>query len=250
MRIMSFNLLCYGNGMRDWHFRRKLAVEVIKKTAPDSLGVQEAHQGWINALSAGLEEYAFVGVGREDGKCDGEYSAVFYLKDKYELVESDTFWLSETPDKPSKGWDGACTRICTWAKLKDKSSGKIYVHINTHLDHVGPVAQAEGAKLIRDKAASFNGIPVVCTGDFNVLEGSKCYDIVCSANLADSKKLAPDTMSCGTYHGFQPEKILDIIDFIFVDEKTVKPLKYEVLNYKIGDKFYSDHYAVCADLEI
>lgn len=248
MRIISFNLLCSGIGSRDWHFRRKLAVELINKAAPDSFGVQEAHQGWMDALIKGLPEYGYIGVGRDDGKQDGEYSAVFYLKDKFELIDNGTFWLSETPDVPSKGWDGACVRICSWARLKEKASGKEYVHMNTHLDHVGAVAQIKGAEMIRDKAESFD-VPVVCTGDFNVFEGSECYKCVISGRLADSKMLAPDTMSSVTYHGFTPEKIQDIIDFIFVDESSVKVQKYAVLNYKIDNKFYSDHYAVCADVE-
>lgn len=250
MRIMSFNLLCAGNGTHDWHFRRKLAVELIKQVKPDSFGVQEAHSGWMEALSNGLPEYAYVGVGRDDGECSGEYSAVFYLKDKFELVENENFWLSETPEVPSRGWDGACTRICSWAKLKEKSTGKVFVHMNTHLDHRGDIAQHEGAKLIRDKAASFGGIPVVCTGDFNVFEGSECYNIVVSETLGDAKMLAAETMSCGTYHGFTPKKIQAIIDFVFVDKATVKPLKYAVLDYKLDGKFYSDHYAVYADIEI
>lgn len=247
---MSFNLLCSGKGSRAWPFRKKLVIEVIKQTAPDSFGVQEAHQGWMDALTDGLAEYSFVGVGRDDGKREGEYSAVFFLKDKYELVDSACFWLSETPDVPSKGWDGACTRNCTWAKLRDKATGKEYVHINTHLDHIGPTAQIEGAKMIRDTAASFGVTPVVCTGDFNVYQDSECYNIVVSENMADSKKLAPDTMDSLTFHGFRPKEIQTIIDFVFIDKNTVKPIKYAVLDHKIGGKFYSDHYAVYADVEI
>lgn len=250
MKIMTFNLLCAGEGELSWKNRISSVVSLINAEKPDSLGVQEAHKGWIDALSAGLPDYDYVGVGRDDGKTKGEYSAVFYRKDRLEVAESDTFWISETPLKPSKGWDSACIRICTWAKLREKASGKIYVHMNTHLDHVGRIAQVNGARMICEKAASFGGMPVVCTGDFNVYQGSDCYECMVSDNMGDSKLLAAETEDCYTFHGFNPEKINEIIDFVFVDRATVKVQKYKVLNKKIDSKFYSDHNAVYAEVEI
>ena len=249
-RIMSFNLLCAGRKHRKWQKRAPLVYKIIRETNPDSFGVQEAHWSWMKKLIKNLPEYDYVGVGRDDGKKRGEFSAVFYKKDKFTASESGNFWLSETPDKPGKGWDAACIRIATFVKLTDKESGKSYVHFNTHLDHVGEIARIEGVKMIQEKAASFGGVPVVCTGDFNVYQDSDCYNTMVSGNMSDARKLAPDSDECYTFHGFKPETIHEIIDFVFVDEATIKPLRFKVVNKMIDGRYYSDHNAVYADIEL
>ncbi|MCR5523564.1 MAG: endonuclease/exonuclease/phosphatase family protein [Clostridia bacterium] len=249
-RVLSTNVLCYGSGEHCIENRIPLEIEMIKEIKPSSFGVQEAHYQWITAFEKGLPEYSYVGVGREDGKQDGEYSAVFYLKDRFTAGDSGTFWISETPDVPSKGWDAACIRIATYVKLTDKETGKSYIHFNTHLDHIGINAQINGVKMIQEKAASFGGIPIVCTGDFNVPEGSECYKTMLTSNLGDARKMAPDTDTCYTFHGFNPDKIRETIDFIFADKKTVKPLKFRVVNKKINGAFYSDHYAIYCDFDL
>ncbi len=249
-RIMSFNLLCWGNGHRFFENRIPLVCQIIREAKPSSFGVQEAHIEWMTALKENLPEYDYVGVGRDDGKEEGEFTAVFYLKDEFTASDSGNFWISETPDVPSKGWDSACTRVATYVKLTHKESGKEYIHFNTHLDHVGRVAQINGAKMIQEKAASFGGVPVVCTGDFNVEQGSDCYNTMISANMADARTLAPDSDDCYTFHGFKPEEIRTIIDFVFVDKATVRPLNFKVINKLIDGEFYSDHYAVYADVEL
>lgn len=249
-RIMSFNVLCGGRDDHWWTDRTSLVCQIIKEAKPSSFGVQEAHIGWIHALCEGLPEYDYVGVGRDDGKEGGEFSAVFYLKDKFTASDFGNFWISETPEKPSKGWDSACIRNATFVRLTDRENGKSYIHFNTHLDHVGRTAQINGAKMIQEKAASFKGVPVVCTGDFNVLQGSDCYKTMISGNMGDARFMAPDSDDKWTFHGFMPEEIKHIIDFVFVDEKTVKPLKFRVIDKKIGGKFYSDHNAIYADIEL
>ena len=249
-RVLTFNLLCAGKGERAWEKRVPKVVKIIREADPDSFGVQEAHWEWMQALTENLPEYDYVGVGREDGDKDGEFSAVFYKKDKFTASESGNFWISETPEKPSKGWDSACTRIATFVKLTDKTDGSSYVHFNTHLDHVGRIAQINGAKMIQEKAASFGGVPVVCTGDFNVYQDSDCYNTMVSGNMKDARKLAPDSDECFTYHGFRPEEIQARIDFIFVDEATVRPLRFKVINKLVDGDFYSDHNAVYADIEL
>ncbi len=249
-RVMSLNVLCWGEGENCIENRIPLVIEIIKKYAPSSFGVQEAHKKWIDALTAGLPGYNYVGVGREDGKEDGEYSAVFYQKDRFDASDYGNFWISETPDVPSKGWDSACTRIATYVKLTDKQTGESYVHFNTHLDHIGRQAQINGAKMIQEKAASFGGVPVVATGDFNVEQGSDCYNTMVSANMADARFLAPDTDDCYTFHWFKPDEYHDTIDFIFVDKATVRPVKFKVVNEKVNGRFYSDHYAVYSDIEL
>lgn len=249
-RILSFNLLCAGKENNWWENRISRVVSIIKEAKPSSFGVQEAHIGWMNALCENLPEYNYVGVGREDGKEEGEFAAVFYLKEKFTASESGNFWISETPEVPSKGWDSACTRMATYVKLADKETGKEYIHFNTHLDHVGRTAQVNGAKMIQEKAASFGGVPVVCTGDFNVFQGSDCYLTMVSENMGDARMLAPDSDDCYTFHAFNPEKYKEIIDFVFVDKATVKPVNFKVINKLVDGEYYSDHNAVYADVEL
>lgn len=249
-RIMSFNLLRTYGGEHGWELRAPLACRLIRETLPDSFGVQEAHIDWIHALTEGLPEYDYVGVGRDDGKEEGEFSAIFYLKDKFTASDSGNFWISDTPEKPSLGWDAKCIRIATYVRLTDKETGAEYVHFNTHLDHVGRQAQINGARMISEKAADFGSLPVICTGDFNVEQGSDCYMTMISGNMGDARTLAADSDRCYTFHGFEPDKFHTIIDFIFVDTATVKPVKFRVLNKTFGDTYYSDHYAVYADVEL
>lgn len=249
-RILSTNVLCWGEGDHSLEKRIPLEIKMLKEAAPDSFGVQEAHIQWIKALCDGLPEYDYVGVGREDGKEDGEFAAVFYRKDKFDISDCGNFWISETPDVPSMGWDAVCPRVAAYVKLTDKTNGKSYVHFNTHLDHKGVAAQINGAKMIQEKAASFGGVPVVCTGDFNVHQGSDCYKTMVSANMGDARLLAPDSDDSFTFHAFNPETVQSIIDFVFVDKATVKPLNFKVINKKIDGLFYSDHYAVYADVEL
>lgn len=249
-RILSTNVLCWGREGHEIEKRIPLLCKMLKEAKPDSFGVQEAHIQWMKGIQENLPEYDFVGVGREDGKEKGEFSAVFYLKDKFDASESGTFWISETPEKPSKGWDSACIRIATFVKLTEKATGVSYIHFNTHLDHVGRIAQINGAKMIQEKAASFGGAPVVCTGDFNVEQGSDCYETMISANMADARILAPDSDDTFTFHNFEPETTQNVIDFIFVDEATVEPKVFKVIDKKIDGEFYSDHYAIYSDVEI
>ncbi len=249
VRIMSFNVLCYGNEEHFWTTRQEAVALAVKTVAPDSFGVQEAHKEWMDVLAALLPDYAYVGVGRDDGVDDGEFSAVFYLKNKYKAEESETFWISETPDVPSRSWETACTRICTWAKLVNIETGESYVHMNTHLDHVSELARVNGVKMIKEKAASFGEIPVVCTGDFNVVQDTDCYVDMVSGNMGDARKLAESTTDKFTFHAFKPDKVHSIIDFVFIDRNTVKAIKFDVLDTQLCGNYYSDHYAVYADLE-
>jgi len=247
IRIMSFNLLCQGKDEHVMKNRRNLAVRTILDYQPDSLGVQEATPEWMRWLEKHLPGYGFVGVGRDNGKKRGEHSAVFYLKEKYKAVDSGTFWLSATPEKPSMGWDAVCMRVCTWAVLENKQNGARYVHINTHLDHRGNTAREKGIDLVLKKAAEFE-LPVVCTGDFNLFEGSPLYEQLMGGVLRDTKFLAPDTMNSATFHHFSvPAEGVGVIDYVLANDR-VKPHVYRVVTEGIDGKFVSDHYPVYADV--
>lgn len=249
MRVASFNVQTAGEGENFFLFRIRAVSETIKKYAPDSIGLQEAHPGWLLALQAELPAYAYVGIGR-DGYVFDEFTPIFYLKEKYDLVDSGSFWLSETPQKPSKGWDAQLNRICTWAVLRNKETGESYAHFNTHLDHVGAQARLNSVQIILDKIAELN-LPTVCTGDFNVSEGSEVYRGMTAA-LGDSKYLAPDTMSMGTFNGFDMEGLAgkSPIDFLFVTKDTITPKVYRVVTDLVDGRIPSDHCMIYTDLTL
>ncbi len=246
MKTMSYNILCWGKEGHEREKREPMVLEIINKNSPDTLGVQEATPQWMDFLKANLTEYSYIGVGRDDGENEGEYSAVFYKKDKYETLDSGNFWLSETPEKPGKGWDAVCVRICSWVLLKDKESGKRFIHLNTHLDHIGVEARKEGMKLIFDKAESFS-VPTIVTGDFNFEQGSDFYEGLVSGKLRDSKFAADISDDGVTYNAFG-EYDGAIIDFIMVSpEISVK--KYTVVNELLNGEYPSDHFPVTAEIE-
>ena len=183
--------------------------------------MQEAHYDWIKALCAGLPDYAYVGVGRNDGKTEGEFSAVFYKKEKFALLDAGSFWLSETPDVPGvKGWDAACVRICSYARLQETDAGRQFVHFNTHLDHRGVVAMQKGAELVAEKAEEIcPDLPAFFTGDFNV---------------------TPDKYD-------EPPAI---IDYCFV-KGDVQVRSYRVLRDAYpGGLYPSDHFPVLVEVEL
>lgn len=252
MRIMSFNIRCANVGTDTWKDRIGIVSQTMLESEADSIGVQEATPEWMETLKDTVgEKYACVGVGRDDGDDKGEYSAVFYLKDKYEVIESDTFWLSETPDKPSRGWDAACNRVCTWVHLRDKETGAEYVHMNSHFDHIGVKARKNSVDMIINKAKQFTDIPVVFTADMNVKEGSDNYNqFVTSDYFYDTKFLAPDSMSYCTYHDTNPQRHADdIIDYVMINNEF-EALSYKVVTEGIDGRFVSDHYPIYADIII
>ncbi len=252
MRIMSFNIRCANVGNDTWEDRIDIVTQSIIDGNPDSVGVQEATPEWMETLNKTLgEKYSYVGVGRDDGDNEGEYSAIFYLKDKYNVVDSGTFWLSETPDEVSFGWDAACRRVCTWVVLEDKATGQKYAHLNSHFDHVGIEARKNSVELIINKAKEFEDIPVVFTADMNVRQDGDNYNqFVESGVLKDTKFIAPDTMDYCTYHDTKPtQHDGDIIDYVMINDKFDATV-YKVVTEGIDGRYVSDHYPIYADLII
>ena len=250
MRIMSFNIRCTNVGNDTWEDRIDIVTQSIIDGNPDSVGVQEATPEWMETLNETLgEKYSYVGVGRDDGDNEGEYSAIFYLKDKYNVVDSGTFWLSETPDEVSFGWDAACRRVCTWVVLEDKATGQKYAHLNSHFDHVGIEARKNSVELIINKAKEFEDIPVVFTADMNVRQDGDNYNqFVESGVLKDTKFIAPDTMDYCTYHDTKPtQHDGDIIDYVMINDKFDATV-YKVVTEGIDGRYVSDHYPIYADL--
>lgn len=258
--IMSFNIR-YDNpedSLDNWQYRKDRAAKAIHFYDADILGTQEVLHNQLEDLKQRLPEYDVIGVGREDGKEKGEYSALWYKKDRFTLLDSGYFWLSETPEVAgSKGWDGACERIASWAKLKDNASGKEIFALNTHLDHVGVVARREGVSLILDRVAELsNGLPVVVTGDFNAEPESDVIKHVTDTSnpkhLIDSRSVAPLVYGPSwSWHDFGklPYDRRPLIDYVFVNN-GIEVLKYGVLAETENEAFMSDHAPVLVTVEI
>ena len=248
MKIMSFNILC-----RDCQTRVQDVVNVIRARMPDSFGLQEAHKEWMAAVCENMPEYDFVGVGRDDGKTEGEYSPVFYLKDKFSVVDSGNFWLNEKVTEPGKGWDAACVRICSYALLKNNETEEIYAHFNTHLDHKGHTAMYEGAKLIVGKIKElYPDVSVILTGDFNVYPESDVFAVFMDGGLCDTRLLAKDSDKRGTFHSFDgidTANGFSTIDFILTNRKDASVSTFKVCHDRPDGRCPSDHDAVFAELE-
>lgn len=259
LNVMTFNIR-YDNpddGLNNWKFRKESAIKLIRFQEVDVLGAQEVLSSQLKEMTTQLQEYAVIGVGREDGKEKGEYSPILYNKDKFTLLKPGYFWLSQTPEKPSKGWDAACERIATWAQLKDKVTAKKFFVLNTHFDHIGKVAREESVKLILNKTSELSeGLPQIVMGDFNANpESSVVQGIVRPTNsisLFDSKKMAslvygPDW----SFHDFGriPFAERPLIDYIFIS-KNIKVLKYGVLAETVNNYFLSDHTPVLVKVSL
>lgn len=249
MKVMTFNVLCHGCDGHDWFDRQEDVITTVRKYMPDIFGLQEAHLDWMKVFRKNMPEYDYVGVGRDDGKEDGEFSPVFYRKDKFEFIEGNTFWISETPDVPSRSWETACTRVCSYAVLREKDSGRKFIAMNTHLDHISVEARKNGVRLINEFAESKN-LPIVLTGDFNIPEKTDCYpDMIGYGIFRDTKYIAPVTEDTFTFHEFfHHNGERSVIDFVFVN-KGFKADTYKVIQDKIDGAFPSDHCPVMAEID-
>ena len=221
VRVLNANDEAQGDV---WSRRCKAICDQMNFVSPVAFGTQEVTYKQLQDMQQLLDRYAYIGVGRDDGKQAGEFMAIFYNKEQLELLKHDTFWLSETPEKVSRGWDGACNRVCTWGEVKDKRTKKKFYYFNTHLDHKGPVAQVEGAKLLLRKISEIaKGAPAVLTGDFNVSPQSKAFgELVNSGLVKDCYANARYRFAeCGTFQGFDPyRRPADRIDHILVTPKV------------------------------
>lgn len=236
-----------------WLDRKDKVCQLIKYHDFDIVGVQEAFKDQMDDIQKRLFKYAWVGVGRDDGKEKGEYSAIFYKKERFAVKEQGTFWLSATDlHTPNKGWDAALPRICTWAIFEDQENGKQFILMNTHFDHVGRVARTESAKLILRKANELaKGLPLIIMGDLNVNEKDDAYFTLANAPvIQDTYELATVKYEPNsTFNGWGKSiKPTGRIDHIFVS-KPFNVLKYGILTDTYMGKYPSDHFPVAVHLE-
>ena len=248
LTIMNYNVYVMGVGKKSPENRTAAVAEQIRSQMPDSFGVEEADEGWRQRLSEALPEYASVGLGRDAGDA-GEASPVFYLKEKYELVDSETIWLSKTPEKPSHGWDAMFNRVATIAVLRDKTTGFTYAHVNAHFDNTGSIARCESVAIISQKINEL-ALPCVFTGDLNAKENTLMYERILDSGLRDTKYLALSSDSGATYHGYAwLDKWNDEpIDYIFVNGYCTSVASYQILDNQIDGIYPSDHYPVVSRL--
>ena len=251
LTVISYNIRynSQSDGEDIWDLRKGELVGQINQHSPDSFGVQEATQIQMQYILEALPEYAYVGVGRDNGATKGEYSAVFYLKEKFKLLESKTFWLSETPEEVSVGWDAALPRICTYAQFKEHTTGRVFWHFNTHFDHVGKAARANSALLIIEKIKSLVSTEsvFVLTGDFNASPNELPITHLKNA-FRDPLEYIELSGPEGTFNAFNLQAPLDRrIDYIFFQGLT--PLSYAHLSEKRANgRWISDHLLVKFDL--
>lgn len=249
IRVMSFNVRCADVNGVPVKYRKQLIADEILHVAPDSVGVQEAIPEVMAYLRAALPGYASVGVGRDDGRSSGEHSAIFYNSFRWKLLDSGTFWLSETPDEVSIGWDAACKRICTWAVLQNRLTGETYVHLNSHFDHVSETARRNSAKLIISFIEeNFSGFNVVFTADLNSSPATAAY-ITMTSLLEDTRLTALEAKEFPTFPSIGGGVNGSYIDHILVSPGT-EVLSYRTVTSGIDGRYVSDHYPIYADIVV
>ncbi|NLC67406.1 MAG: endonuclease/exonuclease/phosphatase family protein [Clostridiaceae bacterium] len=283
LRCMTFNI-CSGNAEKEndnsWKHRKEMVASIIRFHRVDVAGLQEVLKNQLDDLSRLLPDYAWIGVGRDDGIEKGEFTPLFYLKNRLEVLESGHFWLSKTPDVPgSRSWDAVCRRILTWSKFRDRITEKVFFLFNTHFDHIGFNARRKSAHLLLRKIHEIGeGLPVVVTGDFNCNERSETYSILTDYKNKDTEYRGLRNArleSCYdhhgptiTYHNYNATRIFALmrkfkrlksaldrfnvemsLDFIFV-KNDVKVLQHAVLADTWDGWYPSDHMPVVADVVI
>lgn len=254
-KMMTYNIRYDnpGDGQNTWSKRKEFMSDQIAYNHPDIFGIQEGLHHQVQYLDSVFVDYGYIGVGRDDGKTKGEYSAIFYNKEKLQLLKEGTFWLSESPNKISVGWDAALERICTYGLFENKFSKEKFWVFNTHFDHIGNVARVKSAALILKKVAEFNTnhLPVIVMGDFNLTPEAEPI-LLLSKALNDSKQVSISKPfgPSGTFNAFEFNKpVLDRIDYIFTSKEQIEVLKYAVLSDSKDCKYPSDHLPVLVELE-
>jgi endonuclease/exonuclease/phosphatase family metal-dependent hydrolase len=255
LRMISYNirLNIASDGINAWPNRSDQVCALLDYHQAEIFGLQEALIDQIKDVEAKMPKFNYVGVGRDDGKQAGEFSPIFYDAEKFKPVKNGGFWLSETPEKPSKGWDAAYNRVCTWIVLKENKSGDKFMVFNTHFDHMGVEARTESAKLILKKIKELNNdkLPVILMGDFNSTPETDAYITITSA-LKDSRAITkkPPYGPVGTFNSFKWDAPMkERIDYVFVNEK-VEVKRYAVLTDSKDQRFPSDHQPVLVVLEL
>lgn len=266
LKVISYNVRNSraNDGDNDWKYRRPATIAMLQEQRPDIFGVQEAYPEQISFINENMPVYKCVGVGRDDGIEEGEHMSIFYDTTRISITSWGTYWLSETPSVPSFGWGAACRRTATWAKLRLIPSGKEFFYVNTHLDHVSPLARKNGLALIVTEIGKMNpaGLPMILTGDFNIPPSSDnltdLNKIMYSARVEAEQKDGRGSFNGWGKYGNSPdaptwdgpvENCPMMIDYIYYSGFAKCP-QFIVLDKKyVGVPYISDHYPIAAVLQ-
>lgn len=252
--VMTYNIRMETeqDGPDQWKFRKEALVQKVQDTHPDFLGIQEGLKQQVDYLGENLDGYRFVGVGRDDGNEEGEYSALFYDAKHWKTIHEQTFWLSQTPNEVSMGWDAVCNRVCTFGIFHHALGDTIAV-FNTHFDHQGTRARKESVRLILDSIRLFaKDYPTLLMGDFNFTPTDTNYQTLIT-EMQDSRELTETLIEPhpGTFNGFVlDEDYARRIDYIFTNREDVEILSYAVPDWRINFRHVSDHYPVIVQFKI
>jgi endonuclease/exonuclease/phosphatase family metal-dependent hydrolase len=256
LKVMTYNIRLdvTSDGENDWNHRKDYFTSQIQFYEPDIFGAQEATPNQVVDIATSLVQYDNVGIGRE-GIGKGESSNIFYKNDRFRVKESNTFWLSETPNEISIGWDAACNRVCTYALLKDLKTNQLFWVFNTHLDHIGEVARTKGIQLILSRIKELNArkYPVIFMGDFNS-EPNEERIIALKKVMDDAREISVEKPfgPSGTFNSFKHnESVTKLIDYIFMSKNgSFKVQKYAVLSDSKDLRYPSDHLPVYVEIGV
>ncbi len=248
-RVMSYNVK-YDNvndTINNWNDRKDAMVDLIQYYKPDFVGAQEVLHHQLTYLDSMLAKHSYVGVGRDDGKQKGEYAPILFNTSNFKLLKNKTFWLSETPDKVSVGWDASMERICTYGLFKNRTTGMELYVFNTHFDHIGELARAKSAELILQKIHDINvkNLPVILMGDLNLTPDTTPIKLI-RTKMDDGMEISKEPFygPSGTFSGFDHSRVLNTrIDYIFT--KNLKVNSYIHIDDRMeNNKHVSDHLPV------
>ena len=261
LTVMSFNIR-YGtakDGANAWPQRRRMLFDVVRKQNADLVGLQEALDFQIREIVSAVPHYAAVGVGRDDGKAEGEYAAILFRRDRFHVAEAGTFWFSDTPATvASRSWGNRITRICSWARLVDRD-GSAFWHYNVHLDHESQPSRERSTELLARRIDERGGAsePVIVTGDFNVGEDNAALRTLVNApgetagRFIDTfRERHPREQQAGTFSGFKHGRIDGPkIDYVLVQPGT-EVMAAEIVRYSRSGRYPSDHFPVTARIRL
>ena len=252
--IMSYNIR-YDNNWdveNSWEIRKKRISEILIQYSPSIIGIQEGLLNQVQYIDSSLIDYDYVGVGRDDGKKKGEFCAIYFDTTRYVLLKNSTFWLSETPDTISVGWDAALERICTYGLFKDRITKEEFWVFNTHFDHIGVVAREKSSELIlkRINKINYQSLPVILMGDFNSIPNSSPVKEI-KTELSDALQISLEKLQGprGTFNGFNKDLPIEKrIDYIFTND--LKVLSYTHINDRLNNnRHISDHLPVMIKIQ-
>ncbi|WP_276497449.1 endonuclease/exonuclease/phosphatase family protein [Pontibacter litorisediminis] len=254
MRVATYNIR-YDNKsdtVNAWNKRLPVIADLVQFHDFDIFGTQEVQHHQLEGMGKELPGYGYIGVGRDDGKQAGEYAAVFYKNDKYKLLKQGHFWLSETPEKPGKGWDADFPRVCTWGQFRDQQTGLEFFLFNVHFDHRGEKARQESVKLMQQKVKEIaRKAPVIMMGDFNFDQRDEKYKTLLASDLKDAYQIAEKRYAPrGTFNAFEATRKTDErIDHIWLSPEF-KVARYGILTDTYANGLFpSDHFPVMAELK-